>query len=151
MKHHFGTWSVLFTVHLYSWDHRSQSVQFPTFAYQQLNQFFSQSYMHRPNSAFNTLGGEVYYTDFFCSVIFLLLQNHPLVTFWISPSQQVLPQLSCGDAKKECDSKNQTYFWKIENFPDGEINNCSFSNPHPWSQTKWLPLCMNEGIMTWQL
>ena len=83
MKHHFGTWSVLFTVHLYSWDHWSQSVQFPTFAY---HQFFSQSYMHRPNSAFNTLGGEVYYADCFCSFIFLVFQNHPLVTFWISPS-----------------------------------------------------------------
>ena len=39
--------------------------------------------------------------------------------------------------KYECDSKNFTYFGKIEKFPYGEINERSFSNPHPRSVLTW--------------
>ena len=46
---------------------------------------------------------------------------------------QVLPQLSCGDT---CQilmwfEESNMYFCKIENFAYGEINEQSFSNPHP--------------------
>ena len=48
---------------------------------------------------------------------------------------QVSPQLSCGDS---CQiwmwfRESNRYFCKIENFAYGEINERSFSNPHPWS------------------
>ena len=46
---------------------------------------------------------------------------------------QVLPQLSCGDTCQIwmwCKWSNR-YFDRIENFAYGEINERSFSNPHP--------------------
>ena len=97
MKHHFGTGSVLFTVHQYSWDHCCKSVQFPTFAYHQLNQFFSQSYMHRPNSAFNTLGDESYLAIFFHFPSFSESSQHLLPVKYHIHVWQMLPQISCGD------------------------------------------------------
>ena len=51
-------------------------------------------------------------------------------------TRQVLPQLSCGDTCqirmwfKECNR----YFCEIKNFAYGEIDERSFSNPHPWKQ-----------------
>ena len=50
---------------------------------------------------------------------------------------QVLAQLSCGDT---CQiwmwfSESNSYFSKIENYTYGEINEWSFSNPHPRSGT----------------
>ena len=41
---------------------------------------------------------------------------------------QVLPQLSCGDT---CQIWMNRYFDSIKNFAYGEINERSFSNPHP--------------------
>ena len=48
---------------------------------------------------------------------------------------QVSPQLSCGDT---CQiwmrlKWSNRYFGKVENSAYGEINERSFSNPHPWS------------------
>ena len=45
---------------------------------------------------------------------------------------QMSPQLSCGDI---CQmwmwfEESSMYFCKIENFPEGNINERSFSNPH---------------------
>ena len=48
---------------------------------------------------------------------------------------QVLQQLSCGDTCQIwmwCKWSNR-YFDRIENFAYGEINERSFSNPHPWT------------------
>ena len=50
---------------------------------------------------------------------------------------QVSPQLSCGDT---CQiwmrfKEYNRYFCQIENFAYGEIDERSFSNPHPWSDT----------------
>ena len=50
---------------------------------------------------------------------------------------QVSPQLSCGDT---CQiwmwfEESNMYFCKIENFAYGEINERSFSNPHPRTTT----------------
>ena len=42
---------------------------------------------------------------------------------------QVSPQLSCGDTCQ----KNETGTCEIKNFAYGEIDERSFSNPHPWS------------------
>ena len=48
---------------------------------------------------------------------------------------QMSPQLSCGDT---CQiwmwfKGSSSYFCKIENFAYGEINEQSYSNPHPWT------------------
>ena len=53
---------------------------------------------------------------------------------------QVSPQLSCGDI---CQiwlwfEKSNMYFCHIEYFAYGEINERSFSNPHPWSDERSL-------------
>ena len=48
---------------------------------------------------------------------------------------QVLPQLSCGDTCQIwmwCKQSNR-YFDRIKTFAYGEINERSFSNPHPWA------------------
>ena len=46
---------------------------------------------------------------------------------------QVLPQLSCGDTCQIWTwfEESNMYFCHIENFAYGEINERSFSNPHP--------------------
>ena len=48
---------------------------------------------------------------------------------------QVSPQLTCGDTWQiwMWFRKSSSYFFKIENFSYGEINERSFSNPHPRS------------------
>ena len=63
---------------------------------------------------------------------------------------QVSPQLSCGDSCqiwmrfKECNR----YFCVIENFAYGEIDERSFSNPHPWLVETFImsTLCIEENI-----
>ena len=55
---------------------------------------------------------------------------------------QVSPQLSCGDA---CQilmwyKEPNRYFGRIENLAYGEINERSFSNPHP---STWTLKCLN--------
>ena len=47
---------------------------------------------------------------------------------------QVSPQLSCGDTCQIWTwfEESNMYFCHIENFAYGEINDRSFSNPHPW-------------------
>ena len=49
---------------------------------------------------------------------------------------QVSPQLSCGDTCQIWTwfKGSNSYFCKIENFAYGEINERSFSNPHPWTK-----------------
>ena len=48
---------------------------------------------------------------------------------------QVSPQLSCGDTWQIWTSLkvSNIYFCKIKIFRNGEINERSFSNPHPWT------------------
>ena len=47
------------------------------------------------------------------------------------------------------------YFWQIENFAYGEINERSFSNPHPWAVSllwtfsRWWYLCDFIEIVMW--
>ena len=66
---------------------------------------------------------------------FSALSKHTLDIEYHVYIWQVSPQLSCGDTCQiwkwfnECNK----YFWKIENFANGEINERSFSNPHPWT------------------
>ena len=64
---------------------------------------------------------------------FPLLSKQTLVIEYQVYIWQVLPQLSCGDT---CQiwmwfRKSNRYFCKIENCAYGEINERSFSNPHP--------------------
>ena len=65
---------------------------------------------------------------------FSALSKHPFVLEYHVYIWQVSPQLSCGDS---CQiwmwlKESNSYFCKIENFAYGEINERSFSNPHPW-------------------
>ena len=52
---------------------------------------------------------------------------------------QVLPQLSCDDASQiwMWYKDSNRYFGRIENLAYGEINEPSFSNPHPWAVVHW--------------
>ena len=62
----------------------------------------------------------------------------------------VLPHLSCGG--DTCQiwmwfNESTSYFCKIENFVYAEINERSFSNPHPWTQwftfyKRYIQLCI---------
>ena len=66
------------------------------------------------------------------------------------PIWQVLPQLSCGDTCQIwmwCKWSNR-YFDRIENFAYGEINERSFSNPHPWDAV--LYALTNQTIFKWK-
>ena len=61
---------------------------------------------------------------------------------------QVSPQLSCGDT---CQiwmwfEESNMYFCEIENFAYGEINERSFSNPHP--RAKWSASITASGSIT---
>ena len=65
---------------------------------------------------------------------FSSLSKHTLAVKYRVWIWQVSPQLSCGDT---CQiwmwfEESNMYFCKIENFAYGEINERSFSNPHPW-------------------
>ena len=66
---------------------------------------------------------------------FSALSKHTLANEYHVYIRQVSPQLSCGDTCQiwmwcqEC----SMYFCHIKNFPYGEINVRSFSNPHPSS------------------
>ena len=67
--------------------------------------------------------------------IFLALSKHTLDIEYYVYIWRVSPQLSCGDT---CQiwmwfKESNSYLCKIENFACGEINERSFSNPHPCS------------------
>ena len=69
---------------------------------------------------------------------FSSLSNHTLTAKYRIYIWQVSPQLSCGDT---CQiwmwfDESNMYFCETENFACGEINERSFSNPHPW-QMSW--------------
>ena len=73
---------------------------------------------------------------------FSALSKHPFVLEYHVYIWQVSPQLSCGDS---CQiwmwlKESNSHFCKIENFGYGEINERSFSNPHPWINAKLLPI-----------
>ena len=66
--------------------------------------------------------------------IFLTLSKHTLPIEYHIYIWQVAPQLGCGD---NCQiwmwfKESNRLFCKIESFAYGEINEQSFSNPHPW-------------------
>ena len=66
---------------------------------------------------------------------FSSLSKHTLTVKYRVYIWQVSPQLSCGDT---CQiwmwfEESNMYFCEIENFAYGEINERSFSNPHPRS------------------
>ena len=65
---------------------------------------------------------------------------------------QVSPQLSCGDT---CQiwmwfEKSNMYLCRIENFAYGEINERSFSNPHPWSGTQSVSCDLGITLNNWK-
>ena len=65
---------------------------------------------------------------------FSSLSKHTLTVEYRVYIRQVSPQLSCGET---CQilmwfKESNMYFCEIENFAYGEINEWSFSNPHPW-------------------
>ena len=73
--------------------------------------------------------------------IFLTSPKYMLVIEYHVHIRQVWPQLSCGDTCqiwmrfKEC----SRYFCEIENCTYGEIDERSFSNPHPCSTNPFCP------------
>ena len=66
---------------------------------------------------------------------FSALSKHTLDIEYHVYIWQVSPQLSCGDTCQiwKWFKESNRYFWKIEHFAYGEINERSFSNPHPWA------------------
>ena len=67
---------------------------------------------------------------------FSSLSKHTLTVEYRIYIWQVSPQLSCGDT---CQiwmwfEESNMYFCETENFAYGEINERSFSNPHPWPE-----------------
>ena len=66
---------------------------------------------------------------------FSALSKHTLDIEYHVYIWQVSPQLSCGDTCQiwKWFKESNRYFCKIENFANGEINERSFSNPHPSS------------------
>ena len=69
---------------------------------------------------------------------FSSLSKHTFTVTYRVYIWQVSPQLSCGDTCQILmwfDESNM-YFCKIENFAYGEIDERSFSNPHPWSRAR---------------
>ena len=92
--------------------------------------------------------------------IFSALSNHTLAIEYHVYIWQVSPQLSCGDT---CQiwmwfEESNMCFCQVENFAYGEINERSFSNPHPRSnQGMWLlihalisvDLCSQNGQKQW--
>ena len=79
--------------------------------------------------------GGGYLANFLHSVIFqfFIIVKHTLAVKYRIYIWQVSPQLSCGDT---CQiwmwfEESNMYFCKIKNFAYGEINERSFSNPHP--------------------
>ena len=71
---------------------------------------------------------------------FSALSKHTLYIEYHVYIWQVSPQLSCGDTCQiwKWFKESNRYFWKIENFANGEINERSFSNPHPWATSPFL-------------
>ena len=60
---------------------------------------------------------------------------------------QVSPQLSCDDTCQiwKWFKESNRYFWKIENFAYGEINERNFSNPHPRAGVKYVFVFANTN------
>ena len=67
---------------------------------------------------------------------FSALSNHTSAIEYHVYIWQVSPQLSCGDTCQIWVSfeESNMCFCQVENFAYGEINERSFSNPHPWYQ-----------------
>ena len=70
--------------------------------------------------------------------MFSALTNHTLAIEYHVDIWQVLPQLRCGDTLQIWTwlEKYNMYFGHVEKFAYGEINERSFSNPHPRSMTR---------------
>ena len=71
----------------------------------------------------------------FCYFLnFSALSKHVLAIEYHVYIWQVLPQLSCGDTGQiwMWFEESNMYFCYVERFAYGEINEQSFSNPHPW-------------------
>ena len=66
-------------------------------------------------------------------LIFLALSEHTLAIEYHVYIWQVSPQLSCGGTCQiyKWFKESKGYFCQIKNFACGEINERSFSNPHP--------------------
>ena len=67
-------------------------------------------------------------------VNFSALSEHTLAVKYHGYIWQVSPQLSCGGTCQIYTwiKESKRYFCQIENFACREINEQSFSNPHPW-------------------
>ena len=102
--------------------------------------------------------GGGYYNNFLHSVIFpifhLRQNNGYIVHIW-----QVLPQLSCGDTCRmwKWFELSNWYLCKIKKIPYREIDQRSFSNPHPWSgaeagtfQDKYINTMAADDLVTHQ-
>ena len=79
---------------------------------------------------------------------FSSLSKHTFTVTYRVYIWQVSPQLSCGDTCQILmwfDESNM-YFCKIENFAYGEIDERSFSNPHPWGGVNKAPF-VNFSVM----
>ena len=89
-------------------------------------------------------------------LIFLALSEHTLAIEYHVYIWQVSPQLSCGGTCQIYTwfKESKRYFCQIENFACGEINERSFSNPHPWCRNGsrmspwWTPRCLHGYVMT---
>ena len=70
---------------------------------------------------------------------FSALSEHTLAIEYHVYIWQVSPQLSCGGTCQIYTwfKESKRYFCQIENFACGEINERSFSNPHPWAGDYW--------------
>ena len=80
---------------------------------------------------------------------FSSLSKHTLTVTYRVYIWQVSPQLSCGDTCQILmwfDESNM-YFCKIENFAYGEIDERSFSNPHPWAVVQ-PDICTTDSCTT---
>ena len=86
---------------------------------------------------------------------FSALSKHPFVLEYHVYIWQVSPQLSCGDS---CQiwmwlKESNSHFCRIENFGYGEINERSFSNPHPWwvriSRIAYFDKVLPEVTLKW--
>ena len=76
--------------------------------------------------------------------IFSALSNHTLAIEYHVYIWQVSPQLSCGDT---CQiwmwfEESNMCFCQVENFAYGEINERSFSNPHPRDVRMYVTCCL---------
>ena len=80
---------------------------------------------------------------------FSALSNHTLDIEYHVYIWQVSPQLSCGDTCQiwKWFKETNRYFWKIEHFAYGEINERSFSNPYPSNRISWTTTCCHVIVI----